>query len=303
MSDKFIPNSDYKFRHMAKQLRKAVLPDPAKYMLTREDAEALDQAVTRFDADLNLARGNATSNALLVMRKNLSRKAAEIQVRRCANVIRASDRISVSDKLIAGVSERSKSSGVRKCPEQPPILKFKGSETDSAPGGGVHVLCYKIGNDIQGRQKPHGASRAELFVDLVMPGDPVPEFPGQYLGGRPWYLRSYTKSPIRVLHPVPPVPMLVVYWARWADARGNVGPFSKTCVARVEGFTSANATPLLGAMPEVKVLANDPKYLTTITQFRERLLQEVKIERLLPDAREEMQEPMTPKHLPRSDAA
>jgi len=27
----------------------------------------------------------------------------------------------------------------------------------------------------------------------------------------------------------------VCYWGRWADAKGNVGPFSKTCVARVEG--------------------------------------------------------------------
>jgi hypothetical protein len=28
---------------------------------------------------------------------------------------------------------------------------------------------------------------------------------------------------------------LVVYWGRWADARGGVGPFSATCATRVEG--------------------------------------------------------------------
>jgi hypothetical protein len=30
--------------------------------------------------------------------------------------------------------------------------------------------------------------------------------------------------------------MRVCYWARWADAQGNVGPFCQTVVARVEGW-------------------------------------------------------------------
>jgi len=33
--------------------------------------------------------------------------------------------------------------------------------------------------------------------------------------------------------------MLVVYWARWADATGEVSRFSETCVARVEGWSGA----------------------------------------------------------------
>jgi hypothetical protein len=31
--------------------------------------------------------------------------------------------------------------------------------------------------------------------------------------------------------------MLVVYWGRWADATGNVGPWSNTVVGRVEGWS------------------------------------------------------------------
>jgi hypothetical protein len=83
---------------------------------------------------------------------------------------------------------------------------------------------------------------------------------------------------MKVQHPMPPVPMLVVYWARWADAKGEVGPFSQTCVARVEGFTQAGATPLLGPMPEVRQLASDPKQITVLNQYRERYLEVTRVE-------------------------
>ena len=36
--------------------------------------------------------------------------------------------------------------------------------------------------------------------------------------------------------------MRVVYWARWADAKGNVGPFCATVKARVEGWDGAGRT-------------------------------------------------------------
>jgi hypothetical protein len=148
--------------------------------------------------------------------------------------------------------------------------------------------------------------RVEIFVDLVPPGQPIPQFPGQYLGGRPWYLRSFSRSPCKVKHPMPPVPMLVVYWARWADAQGNVGPFSQTCIARPEGgWALAGKTDgLLGPMPEVKVLENDPKYITTITQLRQ--IEQVTVQQqLLPDAGERGEAEKAPaqKQLPMSDAA
>jgi hypothetical protein len=79
-------------------------------------------------------------------------------------------------------------------------------------------------------------TRLELFVELVEPEAKVPEHPAQLSGGRMWYLRSYTRSPIHVEFPTANQPMRVVYWARWADAKGNVGPFCRTVVARVEGW-------------------------------------------------------------------
>jgi hypothetical protein len=48
-------------------------------------------------------------------------------------------------------------------------------------------------------------------------------------------LRSYTRNPIVLAPPMARVPMRVVYWARWADSSGDVGPFSATAVAWIEG--------------------------------------------------------------------
>lgn len=41
---------------------------------------------------------------------------------------------------------------------------------------------------------------------------------------------------------MPSSPMQVVYWARWADSSGNVGPFSKTVVADVEGWPTTRTS-------------------------------------------------------------
>ena len=85
----------------------------------------------------------------------------------------------------------------------------------------------------------------ELFVELVPPGEKIPTHPRQLSGGKLWYLRSFTRSPIHVDFPIPDRPMRVVYWARWADSTGNVGPFCPTVVARLEGFENLAMAPAL----------------------------------------------------------
>jgi hypothetical protein len=90
-----------------------------------------------------------------------------------------------------------------------------------------------------------------LFVDLIPPDERVPDHPGANHGGRPWYLRSYTRSPIVLTPPMARVPMRVVYWARWADPTGNVGPFSKAAAGYVEGGNiSAPTMPSFGNYPK-----------------------------------------------------
>ena len=127
----------------------------------------------------------------------------------------------------------------RACPQTAPVLIFK----RAVEGGGdcrrKHVLMYldEVGGGT--RAKPAGAVRLELYVELVAPDEPLPRHPGEL--GRPWYLRSFTRNPMPVEFPVPTTPMKVVYWARWANATGETGPWSKTCAACVEGWPNAAA--------------------------------------------------------------
>ena len=96
----------------------------------------------------------------------------------------------------------------------------------------MHELSFE---SLDCKAKAPGAVRVELFADLIPPDEPIPEYPGANHAGRPWYLRSYTRSPIKLVPPMARVPMRVVYWGRWADSTGNVGPFSATAVAWIEG--------------------------------------------------------------------
>jgi hypothetical protein len=59
--------------------------------------------------------------------------------------------------------------------------------------------------------------------------------PGELSGGRPWLLQLCTRGPIEAEFPVAERPMRVVYWARWVGMKGDMGPFSQTCVGEFEG--------------------------------------------------------------------
>jgi hypothetical protein len=307
MGSKFIPNGHLAFESMVRAFATTIAKRREAYAVSEIDCAWLTQQVKEFAHAQAQASGPGTGTASTRAMRAEVRVRLEEVVRRIANQIRANPLIRADYKVSLGIKERPKKLGKRTVPFAPPYLHYQGAPAKAGPNSGYHQLCFAEGFSFINKSKPNGAVRVELFVDLVAQGDPIPQFPGQYLGGRPWYLRSYTSSPIRVKHPVPPVPMQVVYWARWADARGNVGPFSQTCVARVEGWSTAHdVNKLLGPMPEVKVLEQDPKYITTITQLRQIDQVTVRQQQLLPGAGEAADAAETParKQLPpMTDAA
>jgi hypothetical protein len=268
---------------MAEAFAATIAKDPQKYTLDEHDSEMLTRAVKAFSEALLQVRPSFKRNTPTVRGKDDARKRAEEIVRRLGRIIRASDQISDPDKLAVRIRPRDPRPTRRTVPLSPPHLHYMGAINEGGESAaGLHVIRFAEAPDIKGRKKPHGAVRIELFQDLVPDGQPIPRYPGEFLGGRPWYLRSFTSSPIRIAPRVPPVPMLVVYWARWADAKGNVGPFSATLRTRVEGWGGIAADKLLGPMPQVKVLEKDPKYIAMITHLRQ--IEQVTVERMLPDA-------------------
>ncbi|MFG0331213.1 MAG: hypothetical protein ACF8PN_15100 [Phycisphaerales bacterium] len=230
---KFIPDADRDFASMARVFATQIAEDPALYSLSADDAAEISAIVAAYRDALALATWPGTRTTVTIIRKDTARAKAERIIRRHANAIRIDDSIDPVAKARILVRERPKRLKRRRCPQDPPYLRFVRSER-----GRVHVLESRAHFCAKSREKPHGAARLELFVELLAPGEPVPYEPGD----RPWYLRSFTTSPMRVKFPKPDAPRLVVYWARWADTRGEVGRWSPTVVAGVEGWPMEVAT-------------------------------------------------------------
>jgi hypothetical protein len=237
MPDKFIPDADSEFAQMARLFASHIAHDPKRFELSPDDAGAINQVAKEFRDALAVATRVGTRTKLTLMVKDEIRAKAERVIREYGNVIRANPRISHIHKEMIGVKERPARLRRRSCPQTAPILTFAGSTPPIGSVPGKHILRYRDGLGRGCQAKPEGAARIELFVDLVGPGEAVPEYPGQTRGRWPWYVRSFTKNPIELVHPMPSVPMLIVYWARWADATGEVGPWSKTLVTRAEGWS------------------------------------------------------------------
>ena len=234
----FIPEGDSEFACKARKFFECLEANPDRYGATPEDIWLLRHTVKSYRDALSKTMVKQHCTPSLVFEKDKTRKEAEKLIRSWGNHIRAHPEIEPTHKKLAGVHERPTKLKKRTCPKAPPILKFEGS----TPDGTQHILRIVDALDEKRRKKPPGAVRWELFIDFVPPGEPVPATPSDR--GWPKYVRSFTSNPEEFAFPVPSQPMLIVYWAKWADSTGETSPWSKTCVARVEGWSaSAPALP------------------------------------------------------------
>lgn len=242
---KFIPDGDREFAAMARNFADVIERDPAAYFLSTNDAQTISAAVQAYRDALAACLRKLTKSKRTVMLKDTARDEAERVVREHANLIRPNPAITDEDKLAIGIRRKRPRNGSRNSGSGhgrsfgQPYLRF------IAGRGSVHVLEFRDEFGSPTKAKPVGAARLELFAALVEPGERVPMRPDErckacascdQLRGR--YMRSFTRNPIEVEYPVsadPSKAKLVVYWGRWADVTGEVGPWSSATRARVEG--------------------------------------------------------------------
>jgi hypothetical protein len=251
MADKFIPDGDLAFCRMACKFARSIERDPARFKLSGDDAALIRSVVKEFEAAYRAATNKAVRSVLTVRAKDDSRLKAQRLIERYGRLIRADDSISAACKLCLDIRERPAKLKPRTCPQTRPLLTFRGARDATSMRGPMHVLEFREEEHLMPtlkemaprtfRAKPAGAARVEVYVELVDEGEPIPKHPAELSGGRPWYLRSFSRTPMEVEVPVCPRPMMVVYWACWADTKGERGPFSTTCVARGDGWSSLRA--------------------------------------------------------------
>src|SRR5687768_882135 len=231
MGKKAIPNGDLDFKTMAQCFAQTIAKYAERFEVARDDVEQLDVAVRKYSDALQASRSGARSEAA-TRAKDDARYEAEQIIRRLRHLVRLNKRIDAASKILLGIRERTSKPKMLSCPPEPPRLRFVRAlhESGASP---MHELSFHAFD--WSRSRPEGAVRLELFVDLIPPEERIPSHPGANQGGRPWYLRSYTRSPIVLAPPMPRVPMRILYWGRWADSAGGVGPFSATCAGWIEG--------------------------------------------------------------------
>ncbi|HQY87088.1 MAG TPA: hypothetical protein PK402_00420 [Tepidisphaeraceae bacterium] len=233
MRQVFIPSGDVEFRDMAKSFVTTIQSKPETYGASKDELEMLTSAVGKFNAKLSAARQNGNRSQQATREKEQARAEAERIIRKVARRIRADDSICELDRSALGLPKRAALTKHRSCPREAPMLRFVNANHRnwSTP---IHELKFGSAN-MNKKAKPPGAVRLELFAALIPPEQKVVGNVIENLHARPWYLRSFTRSPIRITPPLANIPMRVVYWARWADSLGNVGPFSAPAVGWVEG--------------------------------------------------------------------
>ncbi len=290
VAEKFIPSGDDAFAAKAHGFAQVIGRDPQRFGLAPEDVERFAYLVADFRVKLQATRDRFTCSRQTLREKADARDRARRMMEKFGRILRANDEIGVADRVLLAIPERPARLRKSKCPQTRPELFYGGSRHSRRVGRKVHVLRFRvpwtrIGDAFipRSRAKPAGAWGVAVYVELIDEGEPIPNHPGELSGGRPWLLQLSTRGPIEAEFPVADRPMRVVYWVRWVGMKGDMGPFSTTCVAEFEG-------PSLGhkALVDQTIARRRQQQTVIITTARLELPEPVESIEALPGAAERL---------------
>lgn len=211
MSD-YIPSNDDGFRTFAENFAGNITAAPAAYMLTPGQAASIQGVVDTFVAKLAIAQNELTRTKSTIADKDDARSIAESLIREYAIDIKNNDGIPDAQKLAIGVRPINPSREPIAAPSSPPLLNVLGN----LPG--VQSLRYADSNTPDSRSKPFGATELQLFRGI---GDteslPLAECQ---------FYAKITRNPIEVDFSEADDGKIATYYARWANAKGETGPWS-----------------------------------------------------------------------------
>jgi hypothetical protein len=192
---------------------------PSVYMITPQEAAAIQQAVDLFAATYSRVLDPVTRGVVTVCAKDEARNNAEQLCRLYYSLIKPNAGISDADKIAIGVNPVNRSRTPIQCPQTSPLINI------IAGTPGVHTLRYSDSMTPTSSGKPFGAIQLQLFVAI---GETRANDPGEAQ-----FYRDFTVNPMSVAFKAEDDGKLASYFGRWSSRRGDVGPWSLPASMRI----------------------------------------------------------------------
>ena len=215
----YVPAEDAQFSLWAQAFAGGITLNPAKYMLSPAQALSIQTSVNNFVAALLVATNEATRTKPTIIAKDNMRSICETLCRQYAMQIKDNLGISDEDKVAIGVRPITTSREPIECPQTAPLLNILGNTP------GAQTLVYADSTTPDSKARPFGATELQLFRAVSMT-EPAPISECQFLG-------KFTRNPIAVEFSEADDGKIATYYARWASARGETGPWSLPVSMRI----------------------------------------------------------------------
>jgi hypothetical protein len=246
MGTRLFSNNDVKAAAQVKGFAGTIAREPQRYGILAEDAGALLAAAERFAATLRKARFAGSRSTIATREKNEARAEAKRLMERAARSIRVNENVTPIMLHELGMQPAAQRRRRHAVPQESPRLRFVRALHEGGAASPVHELEFGVPGGHRNR-KAEGAVRLELYMALVPPDGEVPERISSVYGEHPLHLGGFTRSPSRVEPRIANVPMLIVYWGRWVGSNNDLGPWSATCIARIEGWPQHVSRLMMGS--------------------------------------------------------
>jgi hypothetical protein len=192
---------------------------PAAYFVSAPDSTSITNAVNSFATALAAATTPPTRNVGSIAAKDNAKAAAVALCRQFAILIKYNAGISDQNKLDIGVKPPTTTRTPQPPPTVAPVIAILGATY------GSHTVRYMDPDGGDSSRKPGTATNLQVYRAIA--DEPVTS------ESATTYYNAFRRNPIAVEFDHADDGKVATYFARWADAKGQVGPWSAPVSMRI----------------------------------------------------------------------
>jgi hypothetical protein len=215
----YIPKPDAEALIWMQTFAAGISASVATYDLVAADATAINAAVDAFASANSVAASPATRTPVSINLRDVARDAAESICRQYASQIKVNAGISDANKIAIGVRPINTDRVPVPPPGTSPLLNI----VLATPG--VQQLRFADSLTPDSGAKPIGAASLQVFVAVGTAAVTDPDA-ADFKG-------AFTRNPVAMDFPAADDGKVATYFARWANSKGEVGPWSLPVSMRI----------------------------------------------------------------------